>query len=79
MGLVQLGGLTLFVLGLACLVGAPALMLVRRIAKSGPSVWTARLVILGIVGLALGYGMMWGPSLVVGAKADRAEKERRFE
>ncbi|MBP7704782.1 MAG: hypothetical protein KA105_05795 [Caulobacter sp.] len=81
MGVVQLVGLALFVLGLCSLVAAPLVLLARRLTKATTrfALWPTRLVIMGIFGLALGYGMMWGPSLVLGAKQDRVEKAKRFE
>ncbi|ATQ43180.1 hypothetical protein [Caulobacter mirabilis] len=89
MNLVQLGGLLLTVAGVALLIMTVLAWLVRGIARLARrpldrwdgfyARWPARFVILGVFGMALGYGMMWGPSLVMGAKTDRAEKERRFQ
>jgi hypothetical protein len=89
MAWVQLGGMLLGILGLVLLFLTPPVFWTlawlnrrgrlperwQRVLK----VWPGRTTILGLVGLALGYGMMWAPSLVVGAKTDRAEKARRFE
>lgn len=84
MGLLQILGLVLSVLALIFLIAAPVSWLVRLIAKAAGrpverwdgfyAQWPKRFVILGIVGLALGYGMMWGPSLLVGAKLKGAEE-----
>ena len=83
MGLLQLAGLALTALALLVLAAAPVSHLVRAVAKlAGRPVerwdgfyaqWPKRFIILGIVGLALGYGMMWGPSLIRGAELKREE------
>jgi|GEM_PF-4141199 len=83
MGLLQLVGLLITALALLVLIAAPVSYLVRAIARLAKhpverwsgfyAQWPKRFVILGIVGLALGYGMMWGPSLIRGAELKREQ------
>jgi len=89
MGLLQLFGLLITALAFLTLIAAPISYLVRFVAKLAKQPverwdgfydqWPKRFVILGIVGLAIGYGMMWGPSLLRGAELKRAEAANTAE
>lgn len=86
MNLIQLGGVLLTVTGIVLLIATLLAWLVLGVAKLARrpierwealyTRWSGRFIILGFFGLAFGFGMVWGPSLVAGAKADRGQVER---